>query len=317
MTELIYKICDSLNSLDKHLDNLHLQPEAEDPGSLPPCKDINHSLDLYHPNMKPNLLVVYSPLGISIPPGYIKQFTLTPDPPLPESLKTTTNAELKDKHSLYEKLHSLSFTLEKKDSIKSIKAFLKAKVTKIEDIALLKGENYMDFLNYRAEVKEAAEAGVPIESMDALDAESFGNVVHSLSISEPSNPYIYQPNVYQGYRGVSAYNPRNENPIVNRISFEPIISPVEQAAREAKPSSLREFHKTGGKKLGYRFFFNGNEISNHKQPLIEIISGNLPVYLYIILHRNAQECHMMLKECCCSRYMRKTSVLGKEAMLRN
>jgi len=144
---------------------------------------------------------------------------------------------LKDRHRVYEMMHSLVFNIDGNNTFKDIERFLKSKVKFISDIKKLKGHHYY------VTVKEQKEIAL------ALDPSSL-------------KQFIEEQNVIQ--------------------DREEVVYSLESKKTDRRNSVGRYYlHKTGTK-LALKFFYNGLEIKNKQQFILEVIrrQSNMPYELY-------------------------------------
>ena len=78
-----------------------------------------------------------------------------------------------------------------------------------------------------------------------------------------------------------------------------------QIISKAKSATISEISAFPKRKIGYKFFYNGNELVNQDQTIIEIMSQFQPVFLQNLNNSRSLIFHTMPKEYFYSKYLIK------------
>ena len=219
---------------------------------------------MYRFGRKVKLMVIYSADETTVTPNMLKRvpFFQAPNPAvsgkLAEAIKKSTNKELIEMHGLYTNTHSLTFAVDQTNSIKDIKKFIKKRLHSEKDIAVLKGTNYYMIMKQHEELR-AADIGEHLSPEDIEYLESQEQEQEELI--HPLNEKYYPPS--EESEEISA-------PQTFHFEKSKSISMESPSISEAK---------SGPSSIGYKFYINGTEIANKRQPIFELLKGNLAVFL--------------------------------------
>ena len=219
---------------------------------------------MYRYGRKVKLMVIYSADETAVNPNMLKRvpFFQAPNPAasgkLAEAIKKSTNKELVEMHELYTNVHSLTFAVDQANSIKDVKKFIKKRLHSEKDIALLKGTNYYMIMQQHEQLRAAIGEHLSPEDIEFLESQE----QEQEEIIHPLNEKYYPPS-----------EESEEISVPQTFHFEKSKSISMESPSISEPKSRPS-------SIGYKFYINGAEVANKRQPIFELLKGNLAVFLY-------------------------------------
>jgi len=164
MIGLINKLHETLGNIEKYLDETRNDA---------PYSNIMEE--------KIRVMIVYVPKGKELTSNDMKRLKISTDKES-EDLKTST---AKKQHELFETIHTLTFAVDKRDTFKDLTNFLRARVKTTENIAELKGEQYLYLIRQQEDLKKMLERDSCFEDFlkDQEEMLASEEAVHTLNKS--------------------------------------------------------------------------------------------------------------------------------------
>jgi len=216
---------------------------------------------------KINLMLMYSPNGAKIAPGFTKLRKLAAD--VPEDLRKVP--ELARMHDMYSRMPGFPISLHPWTTLKSVEGFLKNKAPQFSDIFDLKAPSLQH--SYSSNVKKEEFGGNlpatedlddPDEEIDTLDPHEMpiipplltSNTADKQLFGEESENINIPPAPILGPSSSTIVKPKAENSL-------PILSKTQSQTSENIEKKVR---------FGFKFYYNGYEITNKSETLSDIVS---------------------------------------------
>jgi len=238
LSELIFKLHESLANIEKSIDeniNLGITDQLSNPLYNP----------LYKTGKKLRIMAIYKPNSNELKLCDFRRVRI-PDHKIPENIEKSQNAQLLEIHKIFEQIHSLTFIIEKANTIKDLEKFLKKRVKSEKDIAILKGPHY--YMIAKQETELVAALGDSAALQEFLDEQEQA-----------------QENEEISYNLVDIKNmQQNEGESDNAPA---VLHYEKMNISEISPKKIKE----NSSKISFKFYWNGTEITNKNQGIYDLI----------------------------------------------